>query len=631
MSPLPTNKRGVNFSLKGILGNQFDKFMADMVYSPIEKWALEGKIDSVTLRRLNRVLRKHGNEALNVPAEQIAQATRHSMEGGELFRVNLPITGDLSIDNFVKIFSSYDKFKDAIKKEQRIYDALQGTELESHVVQPLFINREMSLVSYPFVNAATLQDVVQEATSHEKEKLLVDVLKDYQHVSEELTSRRDKVESDGYNLGSLMGFDECFDKFFFKRLGHENGDTDELRELFSKYFAPLEGQNNHIIHGDLIMDNVILEGDHSVFIDPEDACIGFLEFDYCKLLTKAGLSEEAEESVVRKAAENACGTEEDVKESEKRYALNRIAQELFTSVRYLKRARENSSESMANMALVSYNIALRKIDRAIERGYVGQDLKECLEKFVSEHHSDQLYDLGDKFEEYKEKFNPHFRKSQDNVVSAPSLDLLITGQDDKKDVKSELKHLRRNLSRRKRNWTKILAYSLAGVLAVGAIGGLRLYEKITQKAQEREVYLESEEMFKDLMLIERGQATASNDTILLQNDIRSLEDKFGGDKGAAYCWLINPVATYEAMQETGSQSYGDLKAYLMENWDKIPEPNPYHQVDSLLRKGEIYDNWMLTFDTKYPPIRFEKALEKAKEAYEKKKQKENVPDPNLNI
>ena len=509
---IPASRNGAKLSLRALLGDsQFDQFLEQFLYSPVARWAEEGKIDAVTLRRLNKVLGKGGKDVFDVPAEQLAYATRHTIEDGELLRVKLPITSTLAIDNFVKMFSSYEKFKKAVDIQERIFNHVKGTGIESLVVAPIFRNSSRNMVSYPFVNASSLMDRLPEIDDDEKESELLKVIEAYQKLSVELTEHAEIFENEQGEsiLNPLWTADESYGRFFFGRLGHGDGSGLKLKELISRYMNPEHEGKQYVIHGDLNPGNVIKKNGSYAIIDQEDGGTGFLEFDYCKLLTKAGISDDAEERIVRKAAKNLAKAEgreasaEEVESSEKRYSLNRINQDLFTAVRYLKRARENNkSKTMKGMALVSYNIALRKIDRAVERGFIGADFKEALEAFIAENHSEDLYGLGDKFEEYKERFNPHTRASQENVVSAPSLDLMLAGKPDKDEIKSELAKLRKNLGRRKRNWPKIAALALAGVVAIGSIAALSLYERITQKAQEREVYLESEEMFKDLMLID---------------------------------------------------------------------------------------------------------------------------------
>jgi hypothetical protein len=670
---IPKERMGTRVSLKALLGKHFDKFLQQFFYEPIEEWAEEGKIDLVTLKRLNQLIAKHGKDVLDIPADRLNYTTRHTLEEGDLLRVQFPITGSLAIDNFVKIFSDYDRFRHAIQIQEAIYNHVKGTDLEDVVVEPLFTNHERNLVSYPFINASSFSDMVHELPEEEKEAKLLDVIKEYQQLSHELTQHREIFDKyDGSMLRGLMDVDTSFDRFFFKRLGHGDIDTQlknagyktreraeafhgdlerfdktpELRALISKYFAPIDEGDKYVIHGDLNLGNVIMREGVPVFIDQEDACLGYLEFDYCKLLTKAGLSDEAEERIVRKAAEHLSeveGKEVDVEASVKRYTLDRVGQELFTAVRYMKRARENNdSLTMKNMALVAYNTALRKIDRAAEKGYIGADFRETLEKFMRENHDDHFFSVDDEsYLDLKEIYDPHLRQSQENVVSAPSLDLLIAGESDETEVKKELKKLKKNL--KKKDWKKIRRASYIGgtiaALLGGLVAGAVMWEDDVMEAAEQVETMKQEDMYKNLMFIARGDTQATTDVAILYHRFFDLTKRFGGDKGTAYAWLLDSDLTYEVMQETGSQEYKKIREYLIKRqFNDAGYRTEYDnkcfslrvKVDHLVDKGEYLDAWMRMPDgfKNYHNKEYAREIEEAKKKYDAKKALLKQPEDN---
>ena len=635
-TPPVTEREGLRLSLKEILGTDFDRFLQDFVYKPIEEWANQGKIDVITLRRLNKLLKKHGNNIFDVPVVQLPYATKHTVEGGELFRVKLPVTKDLVIDNFMKIFSSEEAYKKAVDTQETVDNHFQGSDLEKIIVPLSFKNDKRLMVSYPMINASSFADVSAGMTDEQKEDTIKRIIDTYQRFSLDLTKNKDIfTDAKGNNtLDSLINVGDAFDKFFFSRVGkfsrnewgHKivyKSQRDEIKNkaiaLISEYFKELN-TGEDVIHKDLNPGNVLVSDEDIRIIDFEGLSKGFLEFDYAKLLTKSGLSPEKEEEIVEFAAKNKAklegrtASEKEIQASLRRYELNRIAQELFTAARYLKRSQptvkhfydlkklrkvphRGFSLPMLNMANVSYTLALRRMEKAVEKGIFPEEIKQCIIEYADVF-KEGLRDLGDKLGEHLEKYNPHVQGSQENIASIQTLDAIV--ETNGKGIDKELGKLKKYIAKgkNKREWVRRAAYiGLPLALLVAAGAGILFYNQ-SRKAEVHEIsYKRTDEFYnwanriKDLHAVRK--APTSSNTIIDQRVLGHLYDKYK-DKRTAELFYIDPKITMEAIWETGSEDYDMLGEYIRNNYVGFSAA-----ISSQITGEGLVDNWAYTYSKEY--------------------------------
>ncbi|MBW2990242.1 aminoglycoside phosphotransferase family protein [Candidatus Woesearchaeota archaeon] len=652
-TPPVAEREGPRLSLKEILGYDFDRFIQDFVYKPIEEWAGQGKTDIITLRRLNKLLKKHGNNIFDVPAVQLPYATKHTVEGGELFRVKLPLTKDLVIDNFIKIFSSEEAYKKAVDAQEKVDNHFKDTELEKIIVPLAFKNDKKNMISYPMINASSFADVSSGMSDEQKQDALKKIIDTYQRFSLDLTKNKHifKDYKGRSSLDDLMDIERAFDKFFFSRLDEhcstkgyhmviERPKRKKIRsdmdKILGQYFSELNTLNDDVIHKDLNPGNVLLSDDGVKIIDLEGLSKGFLEFDYAKLLTKTEASPELEEKIVRYAAENKAKlegrniSEKEIQTSQRRYELNRISQELFTAARYLKRSQpiehymydlkklrkvpyRGQSFPMKHMADVSYTLAMRRIDNAIEKGLVPEEFKQKITDYMHTFR-EGLIDLGGRLEDYLSKYNPHAQGSQENIASVQTLDSIV--ETNGKEMDKELEKLKKNIAKgkNKKTWARRAAYAVMPLAIIAAVGLGNLYNKQSEQTVKHEISSNrSDKLYnwtdklRVLNAIRENIPMNSTDVIAEKN-LRFLYEKYD-DKRTAELFFVDSKITMEAIWETKSEDYDVLEKYITDNYSDF-------RSLTLGRIGRGYvDNWVFAHKREYVEDWYNGEVDAAKKEY----------------
>ena len=489
---------GVRLNLRTILGNHFDEFIADFIYKPLERKVKEGEIDLIQLRRINEVLDKHGKEVFDLYSEQLGVITQHSINGGGIYVAKVGLTKDLEITNIVKFYSDRQSFENALRNQKAVFEILHSAGHGS-VPEPIYNNPKLNVTVEPFFGDS-LVGILQGKSEEEKEEILRRTLDAYSDLCAELTEHKDELGA----IDSLLDFNYYFNRSFLGRIG-KGLDSDSAKTLRIAYdeniSSKLDSAEKFVIHGDLNPGNVLSNGEIK-FIDFESLCFGFLEFDYVKLFTKAGVSDETKERLLKFAEEK--NAEKGLKSSADVFYLNQITQDLTTATRYLQRSEqsETRTDKFENMARASYNLALRRIDGAISKGLIKEDFKVALERYVGEHEK-RLYKV-DNLDELLEEHNPHDSTSQQNLAYTESLDERLNEffKDGPEEVEKELGKLKKNLYKTTwKGWAKRMALPLALValaLGFGAVGGMKVYKdmEISRIESERD-YKKRENHFKD--------------------------------------------------------------------------------------------------------------------------------------
>jgi len=622
-------KEGLRLSLKEMLGKQFDSFLKDYVCKSIEEAAYSGLIDVFTLKRINKLLKKKGNRIFDVPITQLAYATKNTLEGGELFEVKLPIAKDLTINTFVKIFPAKESYARAVYFQEMVDSLAKGNDLEKIIVPAAYRNDKLNLVAYPLINANSIAEILSSMDAEQKEGVLRRAIAAYQEFSLELTMNKGFFSDDKGDsaIDQLMSTNLSFSKFFFERLdqlgmrkqrvANANKARSELEMVISDNFSLLDSSNKYVIHPDLNPGNILLEKDSAKIIDFEKLSMGFQEFAYGKLLTKAGVGPETEERLVRWAASNQAklegrsASQEEISESVKRYELNRISQELLTAVRYLKRVHDLKDEAFRSMADVSYTLAIRRARSAEEKRILSPDFRRMIEAYNGMM-AESLKEIPDSDERLMDQYNPHIRGSQENMAIVHTLDLMLKDTSDD-EISKELCQLRKNIATpmRKGLLRKIAYATIPLLILAGA--GLYIQQQTVEKQNASIASLVRNKKIDGNLASLRmlRKKSFDNSETLLEQYLYYCEQTLGEETGRLF--FVNPDICYEAMVATKSKDYDVLSRYVEEKHRDFF----FTVTDSIKRRGYT-DNWAYRDWEKNAKTNFDNHMAEAKIKYEAK-------------
>jgi hypothetical protein len=424
---------------------------------------------------------------------------------------------------------------------------------------------------------------------------------------------------------------QAFEEYFFSQVDSLSGQKSPadavaagaakpgLEVLVKHCFAPLNTAEEQVIHPDLIPGNILVSGDIVKIIDFEKLSIGFPEFALGKLLTKADVSASLEGRLVKYAAEKRAELErktlgeEELAASAQRYELNRIAQELFTAVRYLKRSAIASSGTLRKMADASYSLALRRIESAEKEGLIGHDFRQALENYLSAS-GIKFTDLGSDAARYLvPEYAVHAQASQENVALAGRINLL-SGGNAAEEAKAELGEIRRGLRRsRVRGYLKKAAYAALPLLVIAGSGsGLYVSEQRARAQQQKAEALSKQSTLSGRLAIlaKAGHDVGSDDLDVLAKKQLDYTSKVFKDPKTAAAFYLSPEITYAAIKDIGSTKYADLKEYLEKN-----HPDFYFATTYDIEGAYLVDNFARTEQESMTRQNFERLWSEAGTAY----------------
>lgn len=483
--------KAININLKELLGaKEYNRFAQTALFPAIRHLADQGKLSNYDLARLAEYSKKSGAGIFAVNATDTGDVTRHSLAVGSPLITSMRLTDDLEIKLFVKKFRDKKSYQREASIQEKLTQHLRNTPLHGIVPNQFYRNQSRRMVVMHFVDGETLSKRLSKSiTEHSKIELLRKTLDTYVTFAEEIensklfTQRKKKWNEDDY-LPCLQNFDEFFERNF-------DADT-ELYEEYGKHIASrLNGHTTDFIHGDLHSRQVIVD-DKIHLVDWESAMHGFMEFDLSKLLTKNGVSDKLQDSLLEyavtrkeelrtarhKRSLNPGELADKITQSKIRYRFNQITQDLIIADRYSRHAKENKENSrrLEELAITSYNIALRNIEKSEREGMLDSRFREKLESCVKHKTYRRLDD--EEFNKLLQEYNPHITVWQENLVSEDKIPSKIDDQLKEKYLKA----IRNNLH--KRDWGRLAKMGAAACLFLALSGFYGFKHRESERARE---------------------------------------------------------------------------------------------------------------------------------------------------
>ncbi len=478
-------------SLRQILGDDFPSYIQREIIPALRKGIDNRQISPEELQKIADLIQREGLDGFDTQIEVLGDASSNNVErNGQLLDVITELPGNLSVRNFIKMFSVED-FDRAVRTQRSLKEIVdESEEFRTSIPEVRYVNPKRSVLTTPFIEGRTLREELSERVEAEKEERLKLIIADYVNLFNFLNERKSRINApEGFNRDYAELFRDLIAKEF------PEDEREKLVELYRTNIGNrLQRASTRFVHGDLKTDSIIVNG-HSTYIDGSRARKnGFLEYDIGQLLRTAHLDEETEERIVRYSAEliNPSNTEESVA----LYHINRVNEDILAAIRHLERARRNgkrgisekvaeyfdtdrkerkreSVEKLRKYAVYRYNSALKRMNA--HRNLFNNEFIAKLRDFdglerISE---EELKRLEKEFSE-EEKTSIEYIRDTRMRTTEENLGII-----DKKARREML-----------RPYTRRALLGL-GALVVGAVaigGSVTVFKSILEKKQEEEWY-----------------------------------------------------------------------------------------------------------------------------------------------
>lgn len=469
-------------SARELLGNGYETYLTDVILTEIQTLVDEGKVEPQVVRNVRAAIDAKGIDVIAPRLRHLDVASKNTVrERGAILEATLPLTDKVVIKHIIKVFSPREDFRYAVDIQRRVYEELKDSDLEGMVPNPTFARD--GIMDTPCIDGATLKDRIMgepiDRIEAELKATIDDYVRFYGKINDPEAKQRLKFRPRKETLGEY---------FYSTYLGHSDDTKERTREQVGKRHeaklellglfreeiaAELDEASKNNAHGDLHPKNVIKNGRIGLLDFATATSESFAEQDIGKLLTKSRISIDLEEKLAQYTAEQLEEDEEEQRNSLRKFNKNQIAEDLFTAKRYLVRASKEKTPEMQtrlhNMALVSYNSALKRIEKGIEEGLVSERLLQAVKDYTPEVKGLGLHEVED-YERLREEFDPHIRASQENLLPPQEpLDKLVA-----EDAQKDLGIIRGKVrsSQRRRTAGRVGAWA-AGIATVGvALGGM---------------------------------------------------------------------------------------------------------------------------------------------------------------
>lgn len=432
-------KGSLPLSFEKLLGKEnCVEYQTDVFVPWIKQLYTTDEISEDELHHYVSIVQSRGLDSILPSVKTINKDTVNTTNpGGFLAKATLQLgEGGHHINHFVKGLSKKESLEYLIAV-QKTFEKHLGASQSDRILVPIhLVNRKKNIILYQYMDGlVTLNDVLQQQPER-KEEVLKIVIDDYVKLHKELNTpvmeKRGKHEFPYSDLrrdpslhSSLMDFNTFFTKHYCS--------DKEFAKIFARDISDdLNEARKFVIHGDFHVYNILVNenpqpGDNIFPIDLAKAANnGFFEFDMVKLFTKAGASFDLEDRLSEYSARKLYTTEELVQESVSRHARNRITRELVVMKRYLnatteKKIDESEKIKRHNNAIVLYNNALRRIDRAVSKGYLSQEFASLARKHAPSIDGLAVMELDEaSYQELKQDFDPDISMTQENLSSSRS-------------------------------------------------------------------------------------------------------------------------------------------------------------------------------------------------------------------
>lgn len=455
-------------ALRKILGDEaFLKYLEQNLPISIERLAKSGKLRNFDVSQIRKILEKIGPEGLETTVRVLDAVTINTLEDdGMLVDATISYKDQTLLHNLIKVFSAKEDVRVAVGAQSLVDRLTQNSTLRGKVPRTLLVDHKGRKQVMEYVDGRLLGDDLDEGSKVAKLERVVD---DYFELMNYINSRinRDEIIA---NTKSMRDFNEVFASKYAN--GNERLLALFRRDIGDKLNARA-GKVNSLVHGDLHPRNVMVTPTGVVYLDWANAMHnGFHEYDLGLLLSKVALTDEEEDRVVNYSARlfEPDSFPDTTHESVEAYHRNRVAQDLISSKRYLKRASESSNskkELMQNCALLLFNQAVRRMRR--RKDLFSSELLEEVLKNVAE----GVYEVEDlRFRELSTQYHSALQISRDNLV--------FTAEGEESNLESKEKNIyriKRSLKRRRLvsigkrvlPWAASVLFALGGAGIVGKV------------------------------------------------------------------------------------------------------------------------------------------------------------------
>jgi len=457
--------------LRMLLGDDYIRFEKDVILRSLEQLAEQGKLSRKTLSKIKLGL-EHG-ESIPITEEALDYQSRNGRDGGAFLRVSIDLPDGVKLQNFVKVHSDENKFKN----ESSITSVLH--ESGSKYALPLFyVDGERNLMSTPFIAADSALSYFTN-NPKEQEQLLTDCV-------DALFDTYSRARAHSKEIQPLVkGGKDAISRIKDIALPWLTGTKEAsgldglLKSLKENYDKSHDDSTHVLIHGDPQLCNFLKSSDQVYLIDWEMARMGNLHQDIYRLLLRTGDDTPLRNSVLNRAfllsKEKLDYTGDESKFLEQ-YRRFEIGEHLYVAGVFKDLSRSchiDAKKALTEAANLYFNKSLRSA-----RSLGLDDLAESLRS------SSRSFNCTEMTENEYEYF--------DEMVSVSSAGFSEYFQQSMPASKEEVKSIKSVLQKKKRDgWFKKTAKALvvtAGIVAGMAVGGVG-HEYLTRKPADEVKYL----------------------------------------------------------------------------------------------------------------------------------------------
>ncbi|MEK6963711.1 MAG: hypothetical protein AABX70_04745, partial [Nanoarchaeota archaeon] len=462
VSPQPA----VSVSLHDLIGlNAYTKLVIPLVVDRLGAWEQNKSITPQEKKVLEELLASRGSRALHEQTFKVYPYGRTSREGGHVLLTHFRLTPKHTPRYHLKIHATRRDFNETLQLTSFLARA-------SDFIHPVHVHRRAKLMAYDLSPGKTLDEILeQEKDPDQKEKLLTEVMGLYFNVAR-YDTRQIRFSSPDFIPRPLEPHPKFLTDHFLQR--HDRSlratSTQDLLTGFRELGDYLDSLPRVFCLNDLHGGNVLVER-FLKYIDLSARC-AHLGHGLVKVLSHPSITPDLEMKLLQKAKELAQDLPSH-EELEKSYYLSQIVDDVLAMQRYLERAKTDKEEreSWKQQALVAYNLALRRIETAQQKGYLNGKLNEKLNEFVVEHKMD-VHNVED---EELAQIREHHHHPYGSVAMAM--------QETKGNNEPSAKSIRWGI--RKPVWMRRVMWGAITALGLGltGFGGYQVYQR--QKDREQ--------------------------------------------------------------------------------------------------------------------------------------------------